>query len=71
MSTSDLILKFESLPNAIRRQLMEQINLLFKRYSSKPKSSSKKKYDFSDLIGKLRWEGNALIVQKKLRDERR
>ncbi len=28
-----------------------------------------KKYDFSDLIGKLEWEGDALAEQRKLRDE--
>ncbi len=29
----------------------------------------KKKYDFSDLIGKLKWEGDAVAEQRKLRDE--
>jgi len=29
----------------------------------------KKKYDFSDLVGKLEWEGDALAEQRKLRDE--
>lgn len=29
----------------------------------------KKKYDFSDLIGKLQWKGDALAEQRKLRDE--
>jgi hypothetical protein len=32
-------------------------------------STSKKKYDFSDLVGKLEWKGDALAEQKKLRDE--
>ena len=27
------------------------------------------KYDFSDLIGKLEWKGDALTEQKRLRDE--
>ena len=30
---------------------------------------TKKKYDFSDITGKLQWQGNALGNQKKLRDE--
>ena len=28
-----------------------------------------KKYDFSDLVGKLQWKGDALAEQRKLRDE--
>ena len=28
-----------------------------------------KKYDFSDIFGKLQWEGDALAEQRKLRDE--
>ena len=30
---------------------------------------SKTSYDFSDLTGKLSWQGNALETQKTLRDE--
>ena len=32
-------------------------------------STPKPKYDFSDLVGKLQWKGDALAEQKKLRDE--
>ena len=32
-------------------------------------TSSEKKYDFSDLVGKLEWKGDALAEQKKLRNE--
>ena len=28
-----------------------------------------KKYDFTDLYGKLEWQGDSLTQQKKLRDE--
>lgn len=28
-----------------------------------------KKYDFSDLVGKLEWKGDAVAEQRKLRDE--
>ncbi|MBS1640602.1 MAG: hypothetical protein JSR12_11145 [Bacteroidetes bacterium] len=31
--------------------------------------SKKKKYDFSDLTGKLIWKGDAVAEQRKLRDE--
>jgi hypothetical protein len=34
--------------------------------STKHKSS---KYDFSDLIGKLTWQGDAVSTQRALRDE--
>ena len=33
------------------------------------KTKSVKKYDFSDLTGKLKWNGNALDTQKALRNE--
>ncbi|MEZ4605431.1 MAG: hypothetical protein R2880_10915 [Deinococcales bacterium] len=26
-------------------------------------------YDFSDLVGKLKWQGDAVEIQRKLRDE--
>lgn len=34
-----------------------------------PIDEPKKNYDFSDLIGKLKWEGDAVAEQRKLRDE--
>ncbi len=30
---------------------------------------NKKNYDFSDLVGKMQWKGDALAEQKRLRDE--
>lgn len=33
------------------------------------KEEQPKKYDFSDLVGKLEWKGDALAEQRKLRDE--
>ena len=30
---------------------------------------AKPRYDFSDLIGKLQWEGDAVKEQRRLRDE--
>lgn len=32
-------------------------------------ASQKKRYDFSDLVGKLTWKGDALAVQRALRDD--
>lgn len=38
--------------------------------ASDPKEvSDKPNYDFSDLAGKLEWEGDAVKEQRKLRDE--
>lgn len=37
-----------------------------------PKKESDKElaaYDFSDLAGKLEWDGNAVFEQRRLRDE--
>ncbi len=34
-----------------------------------PAVASGKRYDFSDLCGKLTWKGDALAAQRKLRDE--
>lgn len=34
-----------------------------------PAPSAKPNYDFSDLTGKLTWEGDAVAMQKVLRDE--
>ena len=31
--------------------------------------SGKKKFDFSDLYGKLEWKGDAIAEQKKIRSE--
>jgi hypothetical protein len=30
---------------------------------------AKKKYDFSQFVGKLQWEGDSVAEQRKLRDE--
>jgi hypothetical protein len=33
------------------------------------KEEPKNKYNFSDLVGKLEWKGDAVAEQRKLRDE--
>ena len=35
----------------------------------KSKNKPRKKYDFSDLTGRLSWNGNALQTQRALRNE--
>jgi hypothetical protein len=36
---------------------------------SASKDAKETKYDFSDLVGKLSWKGNAVVVQRELRNE--
>jgi hypothetical protein len=36
---------------------------------SGPQVGNGSKYDFTDLSGKLSWQGDAVAVQRKLRDE--
>lgn len=36
---------------------------------SASKDTEEAKYDFSDLVGKLSWKGNAVIIQRELRNE--
>lgn len=36
---------------------------------TKTQTSVQPKYDFSDLSGKLNWEGDAVLEQRRLRDE--
>ncbi len=31
--------------------------------------AKKQRYDFSDVVGKLEWQGNAVQEQRKIRDE--
>ena len=37
--------------------------------NSTPKDDNEKKYNFSDLLGKLSWKGNAVAIQRELRNE--
>jgi hypothetical protein len=34
-----------------------------------PGTEPQPKYDFSDLVGRLTWQGDALMMQRALRDE--
>ena len=53
------------LPEAYQNKKVEVIVLpLEEKVEEQPK-----KYDFSDLFGKMKWEGDALAEQRKLRDE--
>lgn len=34
-----------------------------------PENTQKKSYDFSDLAGRLKWQGDSVAMQRALRDE--
>ena len=34
-----------------------------------PRRQDRRRYDFSDLAGRLRWQGDAVAAQRALRDE--
>ena len=36
---------------------------------AKGQKGNKSNYDFSDLVGKLQWNGDAVLEQRRLRDE--
>ena len=56
------------LPEHSLIELLEFIEFLnYKQQAQKPTSG--KRYDFSDLSGRLQWQGNALDEQNRLRDE--
>lgn len=33
------------------------------------REGERKKYDFSDLVGKLRWKGDPVKIQRRMRDD--
>jgi uncharacterized protein YpuA (DUF1002 family) len=64
----------ETSSNSITLELPDEyvnkkIEVLILPAEENDKDLSKVKYDFSDLVGRLKWEGDALAEQKKLRDE--
>lgn len=52
------------LPEEYQHTSVEVIVLPLKKQEEQPK-----KYDFSDVFGKMKWEGDAVAEQRKLRDE--
>lgn len=60
------------LPEAYQNKKLEVIILTADEQTAEaaqPEIPASKKYDFSDFVGKLQWEGDALAEQRKLRDE--
>lgn len=58
-------IKFEKYKNFINKKV-KVIILAEQEDSPKPEDTN---YDFSDLQGKLNWQGDAQTEQRKLRDE--
>jgi hypothetical protein len=72
----ELIQTIERSPDDLVRAILELLKVWQRQQSQQMLSShfpkanaSQSKYDFSDLAGRLTWRGNAVAVQKELRDE--
>ena len=50
-------------------QLLKEREVLVVLNPSSSKVEQKSSYDFSDLVGRLTWQGDAVIMQRNLRDE--
>ena len=55
-----------SVPPRLRNHDVEMVVVINDTEKAK---SSEKRYDFSDLAGKLRWKGNSVKEQRRLRSE--
>lgn len=61
-----------ALPEAYQNKKLEVIILITDDKTEEtvpPETPAPGKYDLSDFFGKLKWEGDALAEQRKLRDE--
>jgi hypothetical protein len=61
-------LDISALPPASRRELLDFYQFLLERRKHVKKASATKQ-SFSDLCGKLSWKGDAVAVQRSMRDE--
>ncbi|WRH65681.1 MAG: type II toxin-antitoxin system ParD family antitoxin [Planktothrix sp. GU0601_MAG3] len=50
-------------------QLLKEQEILGVMNPVLSESKQKSNYDFSDLVGRLNWQGEAVIIQRHLRDE--
>jgi len=58
------LIEIPSQYNQIYSRQMKVIVLVSEKLITK-----KQQYDFSDVVGKLEWQGNAVQEQRKIRDE--
>jgi len=68
MATTNEKLDISALPPSSRRELLSYYQYLLERRPSE-KNSRQKNKSFSELCGKLSWDGDAVATQRKLRDE--
>lgn len=71
MPTTAKQLDLSALPPASRRELQDFYQFLLTRSQKTRKAGAKQveNYRFSDLCGKLSWQGDAVAAQRSLRDE--
>lgn len=46
-----------------------EVELVLVINSAAPQTAPSAKYDFSNVVGKLQWQGDAIATQRALRDE--
>lgn len=67
-----LVLDIEESRFNLFLQFLKTLDYVRIQPAGKPQNNASPKpgrYDFSDLAGKLEWAGNAVIEQRRLRDE--
>lgn len=64
VNTKNNLIEIPSQYNQIYSRHMKVIVLVSEKLITK-----KQQYDFSDVVGKLEWQGNAVQEQRKIRDE--
>lgn len=71
MTTALKLLDLSALPPTSRREVQDFYQFLLARRgkTKKPRSQQVMSYNFSDLCGKLSWKGDAVAIQRSIRDE--
>ena len=55
--------------NARAETLIAEETILRDLHKAQNLTQTQKKYDFADLVGRLKWDGDALAEQQRLRNE--
>lgn len=66
-----VILNVEESKYALLLQLLQSLDYvkIVQTPAAPIKNGRQPKYDFSDLAGRLQWQGNAVAEQRRIRDE--
>lgn len=62
----------EQMPVEVLQRVVSLLEIFWKELGTKsadPSESIERSYDFSDLAGRLQWQGDAVEAQRSLRDE--